>query len=144
MSRQRDFQKRNAAAGLCQKCLAPAASGSGRCIRHYVFYNLSKAGLTRGVLPTIKKAKRERLAATLIGRYTAVAHSFLEPVDKDQLVRDAVDIRLRLKINWGGVRGVEKLARIIQAIDRLGMRVRRERGGVTDVVVDGVKIGEQT
>jgi hypothetical protein len=140
VTRQREYQKRHVAAGLCMKCMTPMIPGVGRCIRHYLFDRLRERGLTKGVLSTLKKAKRERLAATLIGRYTAIAEGFLQPGSKDQTVQDAVDIRLRLRIHWGGVRGAAKLAAIIQAIDRSAMRVRRERGGVTDVVVrDGQK-----
>jgi hypothetical protein len=59
----------------------------------------------------------------------------MEPATSaEQLIADTVDIRLRLKIKWGGVRGVHKLASIVQAIDRLGMRVRRENAGRVDVV----------
>lgn len=127
VSRQREFQKKQNAKGLCQKCAAPVVPHKQLCFRHYLFYRLGERGLTKGVLSKVNSNKRELLAAHLTGRFVAITQGFLDPGDKDQRTKDALDIRIRLNIKWGGVRGSRKLAAVMKSMDRLALRVLREQ-----------------
>lgn len=131
VSRQREYQKQHLAVGLCTHCHAPKLSRSKTCFRHHLFYMLSKRGLTKGVLTSVKSNKRERLAAHLSGRYQAVLKGFLKQSDGEQILKDAVDIRARLKITWGGIRGAQKLADIMKSIERHAAISRKENENVT-------------
>ena len=126
-SRQRDYQKRNKASGLCIQCPSPSLPKKGRCFRHQVFYKLREYGMAKGRLSAVNSNKREKLVAHLAGRYHAVVQGFLEPGDQAQRLKDSTEIRLRLYIKWGGVRGARKLAAVIKSFDRLATQVNRER-----------------
>jgi hypothetical protein len=125
-SRQRAYQKRHEAAGLCMKCRNKSLPHWTRCFRHMVFYYLNKRGLTKGILSDAKAAKRERLAASLFGRYNAVMAGHLDPGDDAQRLKDATEIRARLGIRWGGFRGGMKLSKVMSSLDKIA-RKERER-----------------
>jgi hypothetical protein len=116
-SKQREYQKRNMARGLCIQCPSESLPKKGRCFRHQLFYKLRQYGMAKGHLSDKNSNRREKLAASLLGRYTAISAGFLAPVDEAQRMKDAVEIRLRLHITWGGVRGVRKLARVMRSFE---------------------------
>jgi len=126
-SKQRDYQKRQLAAGLCILCPSPSLPKKGRCFRHLLFYKLRKYGMAKGRLSVTNSNKREKLVAHLSGRFHAISGGFLDPGDKDQRLKDSTEIRLRLHITWGGVRGARKLAAVIRSFDRLAVQVLREK-----------------
>jgi len=126
-SKQRNYQKRHEALGLCVQCRSLALSRRKRCFRHQVFYYLRERGLTKGVLKVKHANQRERLVATLMGRYHAIVSGFLEPGDDAQRLKDAVEIRARLKVLWAGMRGALKLAAVMGSLDRHALRARKEK-----------------
>lgn len=126
-SHQREYQKRQLAAGNCILCASPSLPKKGRCFRHQLFYKLREYGMAKGHLSLTNSNKREKLAAHLSGRFHAVSAGFLDPGDKEQRIKDALEIRMRLNIKWGGVRGSKKLAAIMRSFDRLASNIRREK-----------------
>lgn len=126
-SRQREYQKRNKASGRCIQCPSPSLPKKGRCFRHQLFYKLRQYGMAKGIVSEKISNKREKLCAHLTGRFHAVSSGFLDPGDADQRVKDALEIRLRLNITWGGVRGSRKLAAILRSFDRLALQIRKEK-----------------
>lgn len=126
-TRQREYQKRQKANGLCIQCPTPALPKKGRCFRHHLFYKLRQYGMACGHVNERTSNQREKLCAHLTGRFAAVSAGYLEPGDENQRVKDALEIRLRLNIKWGGVRGSRKLAAVLRSFDRLAMQIRKER-----------------
>lgn len=126
-SPQRDYQLRHLAKGLCIQCPSEALPRKGRCFRHHLFYKLRKYGMAAGRVNTTNSNKREKLAASMLGRFHAIKGGFLTPGDDDQRMKDAVEIRLRLHITWGGVRGAKKLSRIMKSFDKLALNLYKEK-----------------
>jgi len=126
-TRQRAYQKRQIASGLCIQCPSGALPRKGRCFRHHLFTKLRDYGMAKGVLSVANSNKREKLAAHLAGRYHAMVKGFLIPGDEDQVFKDSIEIRLRLRITWGGVRGAKKLATIMKSFDRLALSIHKEK-----------------
>lgn len=126
-TRQREYQKRNLAAGRCIQCPSPALPKKGRCFRHQLFYKLRQYGMAKGHVNERTSNQREKLSAHLTGRFAAISAGYLEPGDTDQRIKDALEIRLRLNIKWGGVRGSKKLAAVMRSFDRLATQIRKER-----------------
>jgi len=126
---QRLYQKRNFAAGKCIQCPLPSIPKKGRCFRHQLFYKLRQYGMAKGFVSDRVSNKREKLAAHLFGRYHAVASGFLNPGDENQRIKDAIEIRIRLNIKWGGVRGSKKFARILKSFDRVALQIWKEKQG---------------
>ena len=124
-SRQREYQKRHEASGRCIQCPSPSLARKTRCFRHQLFYQLRKYGLYKGFLAERASKQRERLAAHLLGRYHAVLGGFLDPGDAAQRLKDSSEIRLRLRIKTGGVRGVKKMAAVLRSMDRHALREKK-------------------
>lgn len=131
-SRQREYQKRHLALGLCTHCHSPRIERSKCCFRHDLFYRLAKRGLTKGILSVSASNQREKLTAHLHGRYQALLSGFLQAVDAEQALKDATDIRARLRIRWGGVRGAKKLADIIVSVERHALVAKRGKEAAGD------------
>lgn len=125
VSKQRDYQLRHTMLGMCIHCRAWAVHRD-RCLRHEVFDRLRRRGLARGKLSKVNASKREKLAANLSGRYMAIKKGFLQPATIEQSLVEAVEIRGRLSIFWGGIRGATKLAEIIRGIETIAMKHRAE------------------
>lgn len=127
--RRRRYRINNMRAGKCRWCPNPINdTGRGVCLRHRVFYMLRKKGLTKGVLPPDKKRKRDALVAYIQGRETAIRSGYLIPGTKEQLIKEITEMRLRLNLMWGGVRGADKIAEIVRLIDLNALRQRNNDG----------------
>ncbi len=124
--RRRDYERRHLALGLCQRCASTALDSDGRCFRHWIFARLRKAGLTKGVLPEKSRSARDKLVAYLLGRYHSILAGYLNPVNEAQALRDAVEVRARLGIRWGGIRGASKTAKLIRVIERRAEKEKRD------------------
>jgi hypothetical protein len=85
--------------------------------------------MAKGIVSDKISNKREKLSAHLTGRYHAVASGFLDPGDANQRLKDSIEIRLRLNITWGGVRGARKLAAILRSFDRMALQIWKEKQG---------------
>jgi hypothetical protein len=53
-------------------------------------------------------------------------NGFLKQVDAEQALKDATEIRMRLKIQWGGIRGAKKMADVIIGLERHAAITRKE------------------
>jgi len=128
-ARRARYRINNVRAGRCMWCASTINDTSrGVCLRHRVFYMLRKKGLTKGVLPIDKKRKREAFVAYVQGRETAIRNGFLIPGTDEQLLKDVIEMRLRLGITWGGVRGGDKMVEIVRLIDLSALRQRKANG----------------
>lgn len=123
--RRADYKKRHAEMGLCRDCASPSLPRHNQCFRHSLFHRINKAGLLRGQLGVKHRNQRERFNASLFGRYQAILNGHLKPADAEQALKDAAELRARLGILWGGVRGLKKTAVIIQALDRHAAKSRK-------------------
>lgn len=124
--RRSRYRINNVRAGKCMWCPNPINDTTrGVCLRHRVIYMLRKKGLTKGVLPPDKKRKREALIAYVQGRETAIRSGYLTPGTKEELIKEIIEMRLRLNILWGGVRGADKIAEIVHLIDLNALRQRK-------------------
>jgi hypothetical protein len=123
-ARRARYRINNVRNGRCQFCSNPTLSQHGYCLRHWVFYHLRKRGLLSGLLKVSASKKREAFVAYVQGRVTAIKGGMLAPGDATQRLRDVTELRLRLGITWGGVRGADKMADILRLFDLLAMRER--------------------
>lgn len=124
--RRRRYRINNMRAGKCRWCPNPINDTQrGVCLRHRVIYALRKKGLTKGVLPPDKKRKREAFVAYVQGRATAIQSGFLIPGTDEQRLKEIIEMRLRLNMGWGGIRGADKMAEIVRLIDLNALRLRR-------------------
>jgi hypothetical protein len=89
---------------------------------------LRKKGLTKGVLPPGKKRQREALVTYIQGRETAIRSGYLIPGMKEELLKEIIEMRIRLNILWGGVHGADKMADIVKLIDLNSLRQRKTDG----------------
>lgn len=125
VSRARRYQLRHAAAGLCEICTSKAIGTKGLCFRHTFFYHLRKRGLTKGRMNKLNSTRREKLAAILAGRYSAIRGGFLAVPNDEQRLLDAQELRVRLKVLWGGVLGLRKLAAVMKTLDKMADKERK-------------------
>lgn len=124
VSKQRRNQERYKAVGLCPYCRSFPIVGHGYCFRHWILYHLKKSRIKPGRLIHADHLIRELLVINLYARYHAIQHGLLQPIAAVDLLPEAVDLRLRIGMGWGGVPGAQKLAKIIGAVERKAVRTR--------------------
>lgn len=128
-ARRDRYRNNNMHAGKCMFCPREQFMGQSRCLRHMVFMAIRKRGLLRGVQTGPNVNKREALVAYLHGRETAIRDGMLVPGDDAQRLKDVIELRLRLGIGWGGVRGADKMVEIVKSLDRYSLRQRKKNLG---------------
>jgi len=124
--RRKAYRLRNMRAGKCWKCPAPIFADRSVCLKHYVYYHLTKRGLTKGVLSVRNARLRDMFVAFIRGRYEAVISGYLVPGDDQQRLKDVTEFRLRAGIKWGGFRGGEKMAALVRNLDYRALRERKK------------------
>jgi len=98
---------------------------SDRCFRHWMTYRIRQLGLVKGVLNQTNKNLREKLIVFLAARYQAVLNGKSKSMTYQDAYREAVALRIRLNLAWGGRRGAVKIAKLIQQVERRA-RINRE------------------
>ena len=112
--------------GLCRYCPQPnlgVGAVPDRCFRHGVQRLLSWAGLTKGRLSAPDAKRRENLTAYLKTRFDAVVAG-QELLNWDDALKEAFAVRENLNISWGGAKGVEQTAKVIQQVEKMAMKRR--------------------
>jgi len=94
-----------------------------RCFRHGVQWLLRNAGLAKGKLEPWDAERREELTVFLKTRFDAVLRGE-ELLSKQDALVMAFEVRENLNISWGGTKGVEQTARVIQVIERMAFKRR--------------------
>lgn len=122
------YRERHAAIGLCRTCRAFALPNHEMCFRHIVIYQIKKARMKPGVLKEHDRKLRELLVVSLLARYHAIMSGVLQPGTEADRLTDAIQIRMRIGMGWGGVRGARKLATLIGSIEGKAMRDRGKDG----------------
>jgi hypothetical protein len=145
--RTRRYRQRNVAAGKCRWCPNPRFTEDRyECLKHYIYYYLRKRGLTKGVLGPTQKNRRAKFVAWATGRYGAIRNGYLVPGTKEDLLREVIELRLRIGIRWGGFGGADKMASLVRNIDLHAMRIRRRNAAADNadvpVAVSGPPLDE--
>lgn len=119
VSRQREHQRRQRAAGLCTSCAEPALAHNERCVRHYVMRLFARQKL------------RAQGRALAYNRDYAI--SWLRGVHMGTMDAGAYDIEAEARSAWMKFRftfaksGADRFVKVAQAVVRHARRAREEK-----------------